>query len=191
MSEPALIVIDMQNSFLHPKGENYYPAAGETIEPVRRLLDAARTGKRLIVHTLDRHRRGLVDFEQKRLPEHCLEGGFDAAYFEGFGPLADAPREVEIVKRRYSAFFATDLGLMLRENGVEAAIICGVKTNVCVRATSQDAFANGFRVVVPRQATNSNRANLQAASLEDIDRYLGHVVELDEALSQLAGGSDG
>ncbi|MEQ9178215.1 MAG: isochorismatase family protein, partial [Nitratireductor sp.] len=82
-------------------------------------------------------------------------------------------------------------GLMLRENGVETAIICGVKTNVCVRATSQDAFANGLKVVVPRQATNSNRANLQAASLEDIDRYLGQVVELDEALSQLAGGSDG
>ena len=113
MSEPALIVIDMQNSFLHPKGENYYPAAGETVEPVRRLLQAARAGKRLIVHTLDRHRRGLIDFEQKRLPEHCLEGGFDAAYFEGFGPLADNPREVEIVKRRYSAFFATEFGFQI------------------------------------------------------------------------------
>ena len=51
-------------------------------------------------------------------------------------------------------------------------VIAGVKTNVCIRATAQDAFANGFDVIVPREATNSNRAHLAAASLEDIDRYL-------------------
>src|SRR5204863_318367 len=81
-----------------------------------------------------------------------------------------------------SAFFATDLALTLREQGVQTVVLAGVKTNVCVRATAQDAFAHGFDVFVPREATNSNRPHLGDASLEDISRYIGRVGPLDEAL---------
>lgn len=181
----ALLVIDMQNAFLHPDGESYYEGARDVIAPVTGLIEAARRGGSLIVHVADRHRPGLEDFEQNRLPVHGLAGSFNAAFHEGFGPLEGRTNEIELVKRRFSAFFATELALLLREQGVERVVICGVKTNVCVRATSQDAFANGFRVVVPREATNSNRANLQAASLEDIERYIGQVVSLAEAQAML------
>ena len=79
------------------------------------------------------------------------------------------------------------MALFLREQGIERVIIAGVKTNVCIRATVQDAFANGFLVVVPREATNSNRPHLAAASLEDIERYFGDVVPLDAAQIRLQG----
>ncbi|MGH3923237.1 MAG: cysteine hydrolase family protein, partial [Pseudonocardiaceae bacterium] len=46
-------------------------------------------------------------------------------------------------KRRYSAFYATDLDVLLRGQGIERLVIAGVKTNVCVQATIQDAFATG------------------------------------------------
>ncbi len=187
MNPTALIVIDMQNSFLHPQGENFFKGSHETIEPVQQLLSAARTAQCLIVHTLDRHRNGLPDFEQKRLPPHCLEGDMNADYFEGFGPRIDSNLEVEIVKRRYSAFFGTDLAMILQECGIETVVICGVKTNVCVRATSQDAFANGFSVVVPGPAVSSNRDHLGTASLEDIDRYIGKAVDLGDAIAVLTG----
>ena len=187
MNDVALIVVDMQNSFLDHKGENFYAHAPEVVGPVRQLLAAAREHDALIVHTADRHRTDMPDFEQKRLPRHCIEGSHDAAYFEDFGPNADNLREIEIVKRRYSAFFGTDLAMTLRENSIDTVILCGVKTNVCVRATAQDAFANGYRVVVPREATNSNRPHLSEASLEDIDRYIGRVVPLADALQLLRG----
>ena len=102
----------------------------------------------------------------------------------GFEPRG--PREILLPKRRYSAFFATDLALLLREQGVARVIVAGVKTNVCIRATVQDAFAHGFEPLVPREATNSNRPHLAAASLEDIERYFGRVVALDEAVAALA-----
>ncbi|WP_306120337.1 MULTISPECIES: isochorismatase family cysteine hydrolase [unclassified Roseitalea] len=187
MTSTALIVIDMQNAFLHPQGENAYPDAAAVIGPVTQLIEAARRSERLIVFTLDRHRAGVPDFEQPKLPVHGVQGTMDADYFSGFGPRQGAAREIEIVKRRYSAFFATELGILLHEHRIERVVICGVKTNNCVRATAQDAFAWGFEVVVPRQATNSNRPYLAAASLEDIDRYMGSVVDLGDALSMLAG----
>ena len=177
----ALLVIDMQNSFLHPDGENYYSDAGAVVGNCLTLIARARKSGAIIVHVADRHRDGFEDFENRRLPHHCVSGGFDAEYFEGFGPGAGAG-EIEIVKRRFSAFFATELALFLREQGIGRVVICGVKTNVCVRATAQDAFANGFDVVVAKDATNSNREHLAAASLEDIERYLGEIVSTAEAM---------
>ncbi|MEM6462450.1 MAG: isochorismatase family cysteine hydrolase [Pseudomonadota bacterium] len=181
----ALIIIDMQNSFLHPEGENYYAQAQEIVPRIKRLLSAARTSGKLVVHVSDRHREGFDDFEQKHLPRHCVSGGFHAEYFEGFGPSGHK-NEIEIVKRRFSAFFATELALFLNEQSIERLVLCGVKTNVCVRATSQDAFANGFEVCVVRDATNSNRGHLAKASLEDIERYLGRLVSTEEALGMLS-----
>ena len=181
----ALIVIDMQNAFLHPDGENFYPEAPEVIAPVKALIAQAEASGAIIVHVGDIHRDGFADFEHKRLPVHSIAGTFNATYFEGFGPKG-RPREIEIVKRRYSAFFATDLALFLAEQEVARVVICGVKTNVCVRATSQDAFANGLEVNVVSGAVNTNRAHLGAATLEDIERYLGRVVSQADALEMLA-----
>tara|TARA_R110002020_G_scaffold233050_19_gene444797 strand:- start:878 stop:1435 length:558 start_codon:yes stop_codon:yes gene_type:complete len=185
MTRTALILIDMQNSFLHPDGENYYPAAPEVIAPCLDLLEAAQKNGAIIVHVCDRHRDGFADFEQPRLPVHCVMGGFSAEFFEGFGPKGRAT-EILITKRRYSAFFATDLALFLHEQGVKRVVIAGVKTNVCVRATATDAMGNGFEVNVVGPAVNTNRENLGAASLEDIDRYIGKVVDLEAGKALLA-----
>lgn len=180
----ALVVIDMQNSFLHPDGEHFYADAPAVVPNCLALVERARQSRAILVHVADRHRGGFSDFEDKHLPVHCVSGGFDADYYPGFGPGGSA-FEIEIVKRRFSAFFATDLALFLREQSVERLLICGVKTNVCVRATAQDAFAHGFEVRVVRDATNSNRRHLGEASLEDIARYFGHLVSTAEAMELL------
>ena len=185
MSDTALIVVDMQNSFLHPDGENTWPSARDCVPNVLALIGAAESGGAVIVHAADRHREGFLDWEHRRLPEHCVTGGFNASFYDGFGPQGRA-REIEIVKRRYSAFFATELGLFLREQEVDRVVICGVKTNVCVRATAQDAFAHGFDVIVAGDATGSNRPHLAQASLEDLDRYFGRVVQTQAALELFA-----
>ncbi|WP_223167996.1 cysteine hydrolase family protein [Nonomuraea sp. SYSU D8015] len=177
-------MIDVINSFFSPDEPHYYPRSADVLDPLRRLLRTARERQRLIVHAVERHRPGLADFEYKKLPRHCATGSSDAEYAAGFGP-SGAHHEVEIGKRRYSAFYATDLDLLLREQDVERLVVAGVKTNVCVRASIQDAFAAGYEVVLPRQATNSNYPHLAEASLEDVNRYFGRVVDLDDALELL------
>jgi nicotinamidase-related amidase len=184
MPTPALVLVDVIDGFFVPSGSMWYPEVGEVVEPLRRLLERARANGRLIVHAAERHHPGLADFEQRHLPPHAVAGEPDAAWLAGFEPSGD-PNEVELHKRRYSAFFATELDLLLREQGVDTVVVAGVKTNVCIRATIQDAFAFGYRVVLPRQATNSNRPHLAAASLEDVERYFGEVVDLEEALKRL------
>jgi nicotinamidase-related amidase len=180
----ALILVDVIDSFFKPGMPNYYADVAQVLEPLRRLLAAARAGRHLVIHGAERHRPGLNDFEWHKLPHHHFIDEPDAAVVEGFA--MQGPNEILVPKRRYSAFFATDLALLLNEQGVRRVIVAGVKTNVCIRATVQDAFANGFEPVVPHEATNSNRPHLAAATLEDIERYFGKVVPLADALAMLA-----
>ncbi len=176
----ALLLVDVINSFYEAGQPNYYPDVEDTLPALAELRDTARERDALLVHSVERHYRGLADFEFAKLPRHHQDGEHDAAYFPGFEPVERA-NEIVVPKRRYSGFYATDLDLVLREQGIERVIVAGVKTNVCIRATVQDAFAGGFDVFVPREATNSNRPHLAEASLEDIDRYFGRVGSLAEA----------
>jgi nicotinamidase-related amidase len=179
----ALILVDVTNSFFLAGMPNHYAAAAEVVTPLRRLLAKARASGVIVIHAVEQHRKGFEDYEWRKLPQHHFAGETDAQFFEDFAP--QGAREAIFPKRRYSAFFGNDLALFLREQGIERVVVAGVKTNVCVRATVQDAFANGFDVVVPREATNSNRPHLAEASLEDIERYFGEVVSLDRALEML------
>lgn len=180
----ALVLVDVIASFYDPAEANFYPAALETLEPMAELLATARERGTLVVHAVERHHPGLDDFEFRKLPRHHIVGQPDGDYVPGFEPVASG-REVVVGKRRYSAFYATDLDLLLREQGVQRLVVAGVKTNVCIRATVQDAFAGGFDVWVPRETTNSNRPHLAEASLEDIDRYFGRVPSFAEAKAAL------
>lgn len=182
----ALVLIDVQNSFYHPTGGNYFAAASSIVDNLHALLGAARASGTLIVHVADRHRPAQPDFESHKLPDHCMHGEFDAEFFAGFGPPPDGGNEILLIKRRFSAFMQTDLDLTLRENEIQRLVVAGVKTNVCVRATIQDGFGLGYKCLLVKDATSSNRPALAASSLEDIDRYMGWAVSLDDALAALA-----
>lgn len=184
MSKTALILVDVINAFFDPAGPHYYPRVREAVEPLTHLLATARDAGAVVVQTVERHRPNVPDAEQPKIPVHCLAGSFEADFHPGFHPV-DRPGELVVPKRRYSGFFATDLALTLHEQRIERIVVAGVETNVCVRATCQDGFAHGFAVVVPREATNSDRQHLERASLEDIMRYFGSVVATDEAAALL------
>lgn len=188
MTTTALVLVDVINDFFDPSGPNYYPTVTATVGPLGLLLSAARECGALVVHAVEQHRPAVLDAEQPKLPVHCLTGSFDAQFFPGFAPVERAG-EVIVPKRRYSAFFATDLALLLHEQQIRRIVVAGVKTNVCIRATCQDGFAHGFGVLLPREATNSNRPHLEASAVEDIDRYIGTVTTTRQAIDALRGAS--
>jgi maleamate amidohydrolase len=186
MRTPALLLVDVIRAFFDPAGAWWYPATADLMGPLEKLLAGARANDRLVIHAVQWHRPGLPDRVLDRAGADGGElGDFDTLPANGFEPDRRRPTEILLPKRHYSAFFATDLDPLLREHRVDTLVVAGVKTNVCVRATVQDAFAHGYQVAVPREATNSNRPALAAAALEDVEHYFGEVVSLDEALRRL------
>ena len=175
----ALILVDVINGFFEPGQLNYYEGVEAVIEPMRALLAAARASDSIVVHAAEHHRPGFADFEWKKLPVHHMAEAHDAAFFGEFRPEgAPKPSYSSAATARSSPPTSR---CSCTSRGVGRVVIAGVKTNVCIRATAQDAFANGFEPIVPREATNSNRPHLAEASLEDIDRYFGRVVPLDRS----------
>ncbi len=184
----AVLVIDLVKDFTDPTGKVPHSAAARIVPQVDAFVRAARQVGALIVWVVDFHRAGKPDWELQHVRPHCLEG---TAGVELAPPLEPLPQDYVLHKRRYSAFFATDLDLILRENGVRTLFLVGTKTNVCVRAAAQDAFQLGYRVVVPRECVSTDKVHLHQAALEDIGKYMGQVMAVQEALALIKGGVSG
>ena len=67
--------------------------------------------------------------------------------------IAPRPDELVVKKHRFSAFYGTDLELVLRGLGVEVVVVSGVTTENCCHATARDAMFRDFKVIVLSDAT--------------------------------------
>jgi nicotinamidase-related amidase len=181
----ALLIIDMQRDFLEPGGfgaalGNDVAMLRRAIEPTRRVLEAARGRRMLVIHTREGHRPDLAD-----LPAAKRERGRFATRIGDLGPmgrilvrgepghdiipeLAPVAGEPVVDKPGKGAFHATDLEAMLRNRGIAQLIVCGVTTEVCVNTTVREANDRGFDCLVLEDCVASYFAAFQEAGIEMI-----------------------
>jgi nicotinamidase-related amidase len=186
MGTTAVLVIDMQRDFIDPGAPIECPGGREIVAPIGRLLALAHQKGLPVIYTQEAHRAEGVDFGREldgEEPVHCVEG---TPGVEIIPDLARQPGDFLIVKRRYSAFFATDLDLLLRGLGVDTLILTGVATDVCVRATAQDAQQLNYRVVVPEECAAGTSVEQHHAALRNIAYILGKVMPLSQVMAMLA-----
>jgi nicotinamidase-related amidase len=168
----ALLVIDMQRDFLEPGGfgaalGNDVAQLARVVAPCRALLQAARDAGIAVLHTREGHRPDLSDApaaKLDRMPEGMRignEGPMGRILVRGepghdiVPALAPQPGEPVIDKPGKGAFYATDLEPMLRNRGIEALLVAGVTTEVCVHTTVREANDRGFRCLVVGDACGS------------------------------------
>jgi nicotinamidase-related amidase len=165
----ALVVIDLVEDFLSPSGPLYLgPEAARVVPAAAEELERARARGWPVVFVCDSHREG--DPEFVLWPAHCLCGSPGAAVV---AELAPRPGEPIIAKRRYSAFFGTDLDLTLRERGVKEIVLVGVCTNICVLYTAADARMRNYAVTVMAPATASFDQAAHEFALRQMETVLG------------------
>jgi ureidoacrylate peracid hydrolase len=191
----AVLVVDMQNAFIDPKGSlaRMGVPVGRNTRPiphVQAVLAAARAAKVPVVHLRFVLRDDFADlgvlgrkFPPLRELGHCAAGSWDAAFYPGMEPR---PGEPVVDKNRFSGFFGTDLDTLLRCLRVDTVVVTGVATNVCVESTVRDAFQRDYRVVVPREATGSYTEEMEAGSLAVMAFMFASVVDVDEVVAALA-----
>lgn len=182
----AVIVVDMVNDFCKPGGAMVLPGYEALIQPQLAIIEAARASGAPVVWVHDEHRRNMRREREwlKRTP-HCVEGGWGREIIEDLGARDD---EIHLVKRRYSAFFGTDLDLTLKDMMVDQLIVFGVVTNICVRSTVHDGFFLGYEVVVPHDACAATGPREQASSLYDIATHFGVVSDARTVAGALREG---
>jgi len=149
MAKSAIIVIDMLNDFV--TGSIGCDRAQRIIPPLQKLLAAAREAGVPVIYSNDSHLPE-IDKELKIWGPHAIRGTQGA---EVIAELAPQPQDFVIPKRRYSGFHGTDLGLLLRELGVDTVVLTGLHVNMCLRHTAADAYFADLSIAVPSDGTEA------------------------------------
>ncbi|HPT82364.1 MAG TPA: isochorismatase family cysteine hydrolase [Limnochordia bacterium] len=165
----ALLVIDMLNDFIAEDGVLTTGAAGrEIIGFIKERIAEFRAQGAPVIFICDHHEQDDKEFEM--FPAHCLAGSPGSQII---AELEVQPRDKIITKRRYSAFFGTELDLYLREKGVEELYLVGVCTNICVLYTAADARNLGYRVHIYAQGVASFDEQAHHFALKEAQQVLG------------------
>ena len=182
-SKTALIVVDMVKDFTDPEGLVFYPMNREILPTIAQVVERCHKDDVLVIFMQHCYRKGKYDKNLLTMRPNCIEGTGG----EDIDPLlpVDEEKDYIIKKRRYSAFYGTDLDLVLREHKIENVVIVGTKTNCCIRATVQDAYFNDYFPIVLRECVGTNSLEVNDMDLTDIDKYFGTVMTTQEFYDRL------
>ncbi len=194
----ALVLIDCQNDFLHADG--WYATSGvdishmqRVIEPTKQLVVAARSADVPLVWT----RHGFRDERDAGVLFHLRpflhEGGLRTGTwgYEILEGLAPHDNDWFVHKGRLSAFYNTDLELVLRGLRARVVLFVGVLTNQCVAATSKDACFRDFLPIVIEDCVGTTLPHLHEPALEMVRVGWGQVSSLEDILGELADQAKG
>lgn len=185
----ALLCLDFQNDIVHDdgkvsaKGYARYNAAHQTTARVRLLQQQFRQAHLPVIHV----RLGFSADYREQPKDSPLMGrahefgafmlaGWGTEFFTEVAPLAE---ETIITKHRVSAFYATELELLLRTQGVKEIYLSGVATDMVVESTARDAHDRDFSVFIIEDCCIAANADDHAHSLQAMKK-LAKIIRLDE-----------
>lgn len=179
----CLLVVDMQNFFLDPKSPTF-TAGGLAILPnITKLIQAFRKKKLPVIFTAHMHKSketdgGILGWWWRMIIENTKEA-------EIHPDLIPLPAEKVIRKSRYSAFYNTDLEIVLRCLGITDLIITGVMTNLCCESTARDAYFRDLRIFFLMDATGTVNEELHLATLKNLAFGFAYVTDTKDIFRRL------
>ncbi|RII94389.1 cysteine hydrolase family protein [Clavibacter californiensis] len=190
----ALLVIDMQNGFIHPDGS--LPRLGMGIPDVdsviaanAQAIAAARAARIPVIYTRSVFRPGMVDLPMRMegfLPpnfELLERGSWDA---DVHADLTPAEGEAVIDKNRYDAFLNTPLEQVLRTLGATNVLVTGTVTSICVESTVRSGYMRDFDMYVASDCV-AGAPGQHEASLAIMGAAFATVLPWREAMSRITG----
>ncbi len=183
----CLITLDIINDICHTEGKlarfSERLIENNTISNINRLIEHHRQRGDLIMHVRVAFRPQYQDgsdvspiFSPAKANHVLQMNEWGSKFCE---ELNRNEHDVEIIKHRVSAFYGTDLELILRANKIEHLVLCGVATNNAVELTAREAHDRDFKVSVIGDACETVSSQEQEASLNFLKRIsqVSNVVE--------------
>jgi nicotinamidase/pyrazinamidase len=193
--------VDTQTDFMLPGGKLYVPGAERLLLNIRRLTDAARHGRVLLVshgcyHTPD-------DPEFKTFPPHCIQGTPGSAYVpEALAekvftipndPAAALPsdltqyQQIHLEKQTLDIFATRHAEELLKRLGADKEfVVFGVVTEYCVRLAAKGLLERGRRVSVVKDAIETLKAEDGARTVAELQALGAKFITTGQALALLS-----
>ena len=204
ISRSALIIVDMQNDFLHPDG-SFAQLAQEhleamidmpflvgTIPHAKRLVTAFREAGRQVVYVAHVLK---ADYSDAAFPfwrlgmepatgnrTHCVEGTWGAQVIDELQPKEGEP---VVVKKGFGGFANTPLDTILRNMGITTCVVAGVTTCVCVSNTVRGGVEYNYRMILVSDAVAEVSRETHNSELKTMSRIFADVKTTDEVLELL------
>jgi len=162
MNQSALLVIDMQRFFFE---ENPALKASGVIESCAKIIKTARKKGIPVLHIQTLYAADKSDWPKVWTGDACwcsnfIEGKETARQLT---KLDIGPDEVVIIKKRYSAFYNTNLDAVLQHLGVDHLYLVGYAADVCVRLTAMDGYNRGYRLTLIREGIEPFKETKEAS----------------------------
>lgn len=191
----ALLLIDLQNDFVEPGAPLETAMAYKSLPKLKELMAFCRQKGITLIYTRHAHDE---DGSDMGLFKDIYPGlGQRQALIEGqrgaeiYQELAPQEGDIVVRKQRYSAFFETNLDLILRTKGIKDVAIAGATSEDCCLATARDAMYRGYRVAFLADVVGTYDypdIGYGAIAAEDLHRMIltvvgvttAHVMDVDE-----------
>jgi ureidoacrylate peracid hydrolase len=181
----ALIIIDVQNDFCHPKGSLSAKGldigrAVPMLEKIHKLIDAAHAGGRPVIfiqNVEDEFTDGEAwcsrpDGDENSPNEAVTRRDSWGAQFFGVEPEKG---DIVVQKHRFNAFYNTSLETVLKSLKIETLVFTGVATNVCVLTSATQAVVSGYHVVLAEDACTAWFQDAHDFAVNNIRLFVGKV----------------
>jgi ureidoacrylate peracid hydrolase len=208
LSRSALIVVDMQNDFCHPRGwfgqrgvntkltrkpvailNRLLPAWRSTCSPVVWLNWGVRPDRLNLSPTIQfKGKRsadgvGYAECSPQDNGRSLVAGEWGAQVID---ELNVASTDITVFKHRLSGFWDNEFDSILRQQGITTLFFTGVNTDRCVFSTLQDAAFNGYDCILLKDAcSTTSPAYVTKAILFLVEQLHGFVTTADDLISQL------
>jgi len=163
----AVLIIDMLKDFIEEDAPLKVEGVKNIIDNINDVANTARNNDDLVIYICDRHRKEDSEFEI--FPKHCVKGSEGSKIVER---LNISSEDIFIYKRRFSAFFGTDLDLTLREYDIDELIVMGILTNICILYTVADAVQREYNVTVYSDCVISSDKDAHEFALNQMSEVL-------------------
>jgi nicotinamidase-related amidase len=167
-SDVGLLLIDVINDLEFDGGENLLSEALPMAAALSTLKRRVKAQGIPVIYANDNFGRWRSDFP--KLVSHCLQPGIRGRPIA----LQLQPDEDDyfVLKPRHSAFFQTNLEILLGYLGVTTLIITGMAADICVLFSANDAYMRNFRIAVPSDCVASESNDRAQEVLKLMQRVL-------------------
>jgi nicotinamidase-related amidase len=195
-AKTALLIVDLQNDFLHPEGA--YARGGQTstdiaalperVLPVAEAIRAAGGWMVSTQFTLVPGKDGepFISPHLRKLRPFLTKGDFAPGSWGN--ALVDElqPADIYVEKVAYSAFFMTRMEWVLKKAGIESLYVCGIVTYGGVASTLRDAHVRDFRITLLSDGCAAFKRETHQASVADLGSIC-RIATCAEAAAELRG----
>jgi nicotinamidase-related amidase len=167
-AETALLLIDVINDLEFDGGERLLAPALPMAAALAELKRRAKAAGIPAIYVNDNFGRWRSDFE--KLVHHCLEQNV-----RGRPVVAHLPPEEDdyfVLKPKHSAFFQTNLEILLGYLGTKTLILTGMAADICVLFSANDAYMRDFQIVIPSDCVASEDPESNRQVLYLMERVL-------------------